>query len=321
MELVVRTQKELSKELSRYAAKRSRTLSKTLRIIIRTKDAEAVHDFRKATRDLQCLIDACRVTRSTRRAKRIRSELQSWRHRLSAWRDSDVMIKLVEKAQRKAHHVYERKAWPAIADKTAKQRQRALKKFLKNADVRSMRKLRTDIKDFVKRRAKIEPMADNLAQLLRQTWQKLSVAIDEFERVPEVANLHAVRIKTKSLRYALDLRQRFYPNRKLEDSSALLKEIQDRIGAWHDELMLSELVRSTLSNFQPISDPNAAKITEGVKEREIAMAESARHYLLAMQETEQYKRLRRVISAAIYATSKDEDAEAAAHQNAIGPSN
>jgi CHAD domain-containing protein len=322
MELVVRTQKELSKKFIQYAAKRSRTLSKTLRIIIRNKDAEAVHEFRKATRDLQCLIDACRVRRSTRRAKRIRSHLQSWRHGLSDWRDSDVMIKLVEQAQRKAHHLYERKAWPAIAEKTVKTRQRALKQFRKNADLLpNIRKLRTKIKELVKSRAKTEHLADNLAQLLQQAWQKLSVAIDEFERVPEVANLHAVRIKTKSLRYALDLRQRFYPNRKLEDSSALLKEIQDRIGAWHDELMLSELVRSTLSNFQPISDPNAAKITEGIKEREIAMAESARHYLLAMQETEQYKRLRRVISAAIYATSKDEDAEAAAHQNAIGPSN
>ena len=317
----MRTQKELSKELIRYAAKRSRTLSKTLRIIIRTKDAEAVHDFRKATRDLQCLIDTCRVTRSTRRAKRIRSELQSWRHGLSAWRDSDVMIKLVEQAQRKAHHLYERKAWPAIAEKTAQQRQRASKKFLKNADLRTMRKLRTKIKEVVKRRAKIEPMADNLAQLLRQAWQKLNVAIDEFERVPEVANLHAVRIKTKSLRYALDLRQRFYPNRKLEDSSAMLKDIQDRIGAWHDELMLSELVRSTLSESHAVSDPSAAKIIEGIKEREIAMAESARRYLLTIQETEQYKRLRRVISAAIYATSNDDDAEEAAHQSATGPVN
>jgi CHAD domain-containing protein len=205
----VRSQKELSKELIHYAAKRSRKLSKRLRTIIRTKDAEAVHDFRKATRDLQCLVDACRVRRSTHGVKRIRSDLRSWRHGLSAWRDSDVMMKLVEQARQKAHHVYERKAWPEIAERTANQRQRALKKFLKSADLRDMRKLRSKIRDFVKSRARVEPMADNLAQLLQQSWQKLSVAIDEFERQPGVANLHAVRIKAKSLRYALDLRQRF----------------------------------------------------------------------------------------------------------------
>ena len=317
----MRTQKELSKELIHYAAKRSRKLSKTLRIIIRTRDAEAVHDFRKATRDLQCLVDACRVRRSTRRAKGIRSNLRSWRHALSAWRDGDVMTKLVEQAQHKARHAYEREVWPAIAKRTAKQRQRAVKTFLRNAELREMRKLRTKIKGLVKSRATIEPMADNLSQLVQQAWQKLSLANDEFERVPEVANLHAVRIKAKSLRYALDLRQRFYPSRKLEDSSAVLKDIQDRIGNWHDEFMLSELVRSTLSESHGISDPNTAKMTGGIKEREIAMAESARRYLLTMQQTEQYKRLRRVLSAAIYATSNDQNAEDAAHQSATGAVN
>jgi CHAD domain-containing protein len=317
MELIVRTQRELSEELIHYAAKRSRKLNKTLQIIVRSKDAEAVHEFRKATRDVQCLVDACRIRRSTRRAKRIRSDLQSWRHALSAWRDGDVMIKLVEQAQKKAQRTYEREAWPTIAETTAKQRKRAMKKFLRDADLRKMRNLRTEIKALVKNRARVEPMADNVAQLLQQAWQKLHFAIDEFERVPGVINLHAVRIKAKSLRYALQLRQRFYPNKKLEDSSVLLKEIQDRIGDWHDELMLSALVRSTLSESHAISDPNAAKVTEGIKEQEIVMAESARRYLLTMQETEQYKRLRRIVSAAIYATSNDDDTEAALHQSAI----
>jgi len=51
------------------------------------------------------------------------------------------------------------------------------------------------------------------------------------------------------------------------------------------------------------------------------MAESARRYLLTIQETEQYKRLRRVMAAAIYATSNDDGAEEVAHQSATGPVN
>jgi hypothetical protein len=81
----------------------------------------------------------------------------------------------------------------------------------------------------------------------------------------------------------------------------------------HDGLTLSELMRSTLSTSHAISDPNAAKVTEGIKEQEIMMADCARRYLLAMQETEQYKRLRRVISAAIYAISNDDEADIALH--------
>ena len=152
-------------------------------------------------------------------------------------------------------------------------------------------------------------MADNVAQLLQRAWRQLHLAIQEFERVPGVANLHAVRIKTKSLRYALELRERFYPNKKLEGLSALLKEIQDRIGDWHDELILSSLVRRALSESHAVSDPNAAKVVEGTKEQEIAMADAARGYLLSMQEREQYKRLRRVVSAAIYATSNDNNTD------------
>src|SRR5690348_322197 len=142
MEFIVRTRRQLSKELTHYAAKRSRKLYKTLQIIIESKNAEAVHDFRKTTRDLQCLIEACRIRRSTGRAKKIRVDLQSWRHALSAWRDGDVMIKLVSQAQQKARHVYEREVWPIIAERMAKQRERALKEFLESADLRKMRKLR-----------------------------------------------------------------------------------------------------------------------------------------------------------------------------------
>jgi hypothetical protein len=60
--------------------------------------------------------------------------------------------------------------------------------------------------------------------------------------------------------------------------------------------MLSAMVRDALSETDAISDPNAAKVTEGIKEQEIVIAESSRRYLLSMQETQQCKRLPRVFS-------------------------
>jgi CHAD domain-containing protein len=315
----LRTQKELSKDLIHYVAKRLRKLKKMFQIVIERQDVEAVHDFRKTTRDLQCLFDACDIKQHTRKTRKIRHDLQSWRHALSAWRDADVMIELVKQARQKAHRTYERQAWPAVAEKITKQRKRAAKKFLKDADFQRMKKLRTKVKGFIKSRAKAEPMADNLGRLLQQGWQKLNFAIEEFERSAEVANLHAVRIKVKTLRCALDLRQRFYPDKQLGDSSVWLKGIQDQIGGWHDELSLSELVRATLSESDAISDPKMAEVIEGIKEKEITMAESARNYLLSVREMQEYKHLRRVLSAAIYATSKSSDAKAAVHQNVMGP--
>ncbi|MBV8056518.1 MAG: CHAD domain-containing protein [Deltaproteobacteria bacterium] len=314
----MRTQKELSKDVIHYAAKLLRKLNKTFQNVIERKDSEGVHDFRKITRDLQSLISACDVKQHVPKTKKIRRDLQSWRHALSAWRDADVMVESVKQARQKAHHTYEQDIWPAVVERTTKQRNRALKKFLKSADFQKMDKLRKNIRGFVKSRAKAEPMADNLSYLLEQGWQKLDFAIGEFERAAIAANLHAVRIKVKTLRYALNLRQRFYPDKRLEDSSVWLKGLQDRIGGWHDELTLSELVRATLSESNTIVDPKRAEVVEGIKEKEITMAESARNYLLSMREKQEYKRLRRVLSAAIYATAKSDDAKAAAQQSAIG---
>jgi CHAD domain-containing protein len=315
----LRTQKQLSKELTRYAVKRLRKLNKTLRVVVTSKDAEAVHDLRKTTRELQSLVDACCINRTTHRAKRVRRGLRFWRHALSPWRDSDVMIKLVEQAQQKAHHVYEQETWAAVAERTAKQRSRASKRFLKGADFKQMSKLRSKTKALVKSQAKVQHMADNLGQLVQRGWHKLRDSIDEFKNVPEVPNLHAVRIKAKALRYALELRQKFYPDKELKDASVLLKDIQDQIGHWHDELMLTELVHSTLLESDSIADPKITKVIEGIKEREIKMAESARHYLLTLEDMEQYNHLRRLLSAAIYATSNDDDAKMAIDQSVTGP--
>jgi len=299
--------KEVRRNFLRYTRKKARKLNEALHASVEEHVPEAVHKFRKATRDLQCIIAVCGIRRSTRKMKRTRDALRESRHALSDTRDSDVLLGLVKRKQHGSRNAQERADWSAVAERLIERRHRTLKLFAKKADFQKFSQLTSTAKAIIRKKAESEPMTENLAELLQQCWRKWNAAIDAFDCDPKVSRLHAVRIKAKSLRYALDLRHEFYPHAQLEEASSWLKDLQDQIGAWHDELALSQLARSTFPNSPRA--PDAAKIVLGIKEQEIAMAETAQQYLQSLRATDEYQRLRRLLSAAIFAMANDQAAE------------
>jgi CHAD domain-containing protein len=308
--------KEVRRKFLRYTHKKGSKLEKALQAIIDKQDPEAVHEFRKTTRDLQGIIAVCAIRRSSRKVKQIRDALRDGRHALSNARDSDVLLELTKQTQQGPRCVEERADWTTIEHRLKKRRRRTLKMFGKKAKTRIFNHLTSTAREIVKRKTKSEPMTDNLALLLQQGWQKWNAAIDAFHSDPKVATLHAVRIKAKSLRYALNLRQDFYPHTQLEHASRWLKDLQDQIGAWHDELALSRLARSTFAKAP--REPHAAKLVQGIKEQEIAMAETARQYLRSLRDTDEYQHLRRLLSAAVFAMADGQPTESPARENITG---
>jgi CHAD domain-containing protein len=308
--------KELQRNFLRYARKKGQKLNEALQIIIDKQHPEAVHEFRKTTRDLQSILAVCGIRHSSRKIKRLRDALRDRRHALSDWRDSDVLLGLI-KQQRSTHNIQERAAWSTIADRITRQRQRTLKRFVKKADPRKLKKLTIETRAVVKKKMRTDPLMNDLAQVLQQSWQKWNVAIDAFDAKPQITKLHDIRIKAKTLRYAMELRQQFYASPQLEQASGWLKEIQDQIGAWHDELTLSQLARNSFA--KPPREPHAAKLIRSIKEQEIAMAETAQKYLRSLRETDEYQRLRRLLSASIFAMAGDQLAESPLRENITGP--
>jgi len=128
-----------------------------------------------------------------------------------------------------------------------------------------------------------------------------------------------VRITAKTLRYAIGLSQRFYPDNELENASEWLKGIQDRVGAWHDEMTLSESARETFSNSRAPRDTRAIAFLRNIKKEEIAMAESARNFIFSIRTTSEYQRLRRVLSASVYAMTNGDDSAVLATDSITGP--
>ena len=291
--------KEFETKFVRHASKRVRQLKSTFKEIVQRLDGEAVHDFRRATRQLQTIVDSCGIRRPSRNVKKIIRRLRRGRHALSEWRDSDVLLVELKKSRRKARTKEERRRWAEIGERIVKQRRRALKRFCRKHKSLKVKATGNKAKALVKERVQSEPMMDNLRRLLERSWNKWTGAIDDFVETSTAPELHEVRIKTKTLRYAIELSQKFYPDRELETASGWLKGIQDRVGAWHDELMLGRVALETFSGTP--RDPSAVKVIRDTKEKEIALAESSRNYILSIRKMKDYQRLKRVLSASVYA--------------------
>jgi CHAD domain-containing protein len=309
--------KKFEKEFVRNAGKRVRELKSTFKEIVQRLDGEAVHDFRRATRELQAIVDACSIRRPSRRVTKTIERLRQSRHALSEWRDTDVLLVELKKARRKARTKAERKSWAEIAERIVKQRRRALKKFCRKHKSLKVKAIGNKAKALVEERVRSEPMMDNLRRLLERSWNKWSGAIDDFVKKAAATELHEVRIKTKTLRYAIELSQKFYPDRELETASEWLKGIQDRVGAWHDELMLGRVALETFSETP--RDPSAIKVIRDTKEKEIALAESSRNYILSIRKMKDYQRLKRVLSASVYAMTNGRGPRDLENESITGP--
>lgn len=297
----MRSGNELEKEFARYARKRVRQLKSAFKEVVEKLDSRAVHDFRKATRHLQTIVDAHGIHRPSRQTVKIRARLRRSRHALSEWRDCDVMLNELKKAQRKARTRDEQRCWSQVAERTAKQRQRAVRKFLRKQKSLKVGATAANVQALVRKEMRSESMMDDLRLLLQRAWEKWNGAIDDFVGDGTAAKLHAVRIKAKTLRYATELSQRFYPDNHLDTAREWLKDIQDRIGAWHDEFMLGQCALETFSGTRASRDPSAIKVIRETKEKEIAMAESSRNFILSIRKTKDYQKLRRLLSASVYA--------------------
>jgi CHAD domain-containing protein len=315
----LRSGKDLEKEFARYARKRTRQLKSTFKEVVDKLDSRALHDFRQATRQLQTIVDAHRIHRPSRKAEKIRQRLRRSRHALGEWRDCDVMLKEIKKAQRKARARDEGRCWSQVADRVAKQRRRTMRKFL--AKYKSLRIGATaaGVKALVKKKIRSDTMMDDLRLLLQRSWEKWNVAIDDFVGDVTAAKLHAVRIKAKTVRYAVELSQRFYPDNHLDSASEWLEDIQDRIGAWHDEYMLGQYALETFSSGRASREPAAIKVIRGIKETEIAMAESSRNFILSIRKTKDYQQLRRLLSASVYAMANGSGPSERTSESIEGP--
>jgi CHAD domain-containing protein len=211
------------------------------------------------------------------------------------------MLAELKKVQRDPGVRGERPYWRELTRQTEKEHRRAAKKFLKRRKSFDVKRTASRIKQAAKKEHRSERIMEDLGALLEGGWSKWLSSIDNFIDEKTATALHRVRIKSKALRYALDLTLRLYPDSELQRDSNWLKEIQDQIGAWHDELALGQRALKTFAKLP--RDAKALKVIRRIKEKEIRLAEAAQKFIVSVRADADYKRLRRRLSASVFAMS------------------
>ena len=306
--------KKLAPKFRRLAYRRIRQLKKYFDRIVDQADSEAVHDFRKSTRHLQAVVETCES--QSRKTEKLRGNLRKFRHVLGEWRDTEVLLAELRKVQR--HHGYsaERPYWRELAADILKAHEKATKTFFRRRKSLKVKATTSGLKKLVKKEYHSATLMHDLQGELANRWKKWVASIEDFVADNTATALHGVRIKSKGLRYALKLTLYLYPDEELEACADWLKEIQDRLGAWHDEMTLAQ---RALKSFAALPrEPDALKVIRRIKENEISLAEAARDFITPIRMTHEYACLRRRLSATVFALA-DADATSSRSDDLIEP--
>jgi CHAD domain-containing protein len=229
------------------------------------------------------------------------------------------MLEQLRAARRQARRQQEKRTWAQLAETIATRRQRTLKKLRRGYRELKVPKLGQKAQALLKKNHRSEWKMENLRLLLQRDWNKWNKSIDDFVADSSTANLHQIRIKAKTAKYAVQLSQRFYPDDQLADMSEWLSDLQDRIGAWHDELMLAQSALAAFSKPRAVRGPGMVQIIRQLKEKEITMGEAARVLIVSIRDTKEYRHMRRLLSAEVYAMTSNLSGDAAGAESITGP--
>ncbi len=241
------------------------------RAVLETEAVEAIHKMRVTTRRLQASLDLLEREMKVRKLKR---RLRKWRRRLSAVRNYDVFLELIEKetARRGRARREQLELVKAILKERRLNRAAKVRQFLEDIDIDAIAirlgLLEPSIRE-TSDTAGVDDDAHNQAAPVEATTEaselderrvasyaaeRLDQRLAEFQALAaqshptnNPAELHQLRIAAKRVRYLLELVTEMGFG---EASRALawLRTLQDRIGDWHDLEALEEEIIAIVSS-------------------------------------------------------------------------
>jgi CHAD domain-containing protein len=280
---------------ARELDRRVNKLRKSLKGFSKDPTVDDVHDLRTRTRRVESILLALELD-SSRSVRKLLSALQLVRRRAGKVRDMDVLTSYVVGLGvqddsgcivRLLHHLggerhrYARKLHSIVQD-TAPELRKRLK--------RSRRKLDSTLDRFAKSKFDLESGG---GQSEEAPLHAMSVALRLCRELAAVQrlgpnNLHAYRLEVKRLRYVLEMAESSEAEQR--DFIDELKDVQDRIGEWHDLLELAGIAHQVLKEHRGCKV--LAKI-EGIRDRKfkeaLRITEEMRHRYLPTASTDKKK--------------------------------
>jgi CHAD domain-containing protein len=240
---------------------RMRKFSSLLLEVLAGDSDEAVHDLRVCSRRLQQVVvtlapvptvpPQARTQALTQALTMVRA-LRRARRSLGGWRDCDVLIDLLERKARRIRNPEEKRVWDMVRALALNRRTREIRRARRRLANRKLFTLAHRAQRFIDELAPSRPrdvsgvaaevLAPSVAAGYAQWRQALALACDGLD----AAKIHDFRIRTKQLRYRIELVR----DLGADDTQAalgLLKSLQDELGSWHDRAELFRLTTEAVA--------------------------------------------------------------------------
>jgi CHAD domain-containing protein len=228
--------------------------------VLTSEDQGAIHDLRVWSRRLQQVLVGLYGETPPRRARAMHRVLRRTRRAISQWRNYDVVIDAVKRHVRRARNEERRRAWSIVLKSAAEARRREVRrarKRLMKLDVFGLR---------AAGEAVIEAGGPAHNTLDASFWAAVSRAHDRWREAyakalksKQAEDVHAFRIRTKRLRYRIELAREL----GTEGTKELLdwfRKLQDGLGRWRDRVELGRVIAGSIADPDHLLKESRASI-------------------------------------------------------------
>ncbi len=237
--------------LERLLRDRLRKFMSLLPKVLAEDSVDDVHDLRVWSRRLQQVVSTLSPEPLPSERRTMVRALRRARRALGGWRDCDVMIDLLERKARRMRNPEEKKAYVMIRDLALSKRDRGIRRARRKLADRKLFTLGLRAEKFLEGLAHADGsdtaavMACAVAEVYAEWRKALARAAESFDP----GEVHAFRIRTKQLRYRIEL-ARDLGEPEAESALDYLRSLQDVLGAWHDQVELLRLTAEALADSE-----------------------------------------------------------------------
>ncbi len=222
--------------------------------VLKGGDARAIHDLRVASRRLEAVADLICPAPLPAEARKLRRQIKRSRRALSKVRDSDALLERIETLLARKRTA-RRKAWAVIAKHLRERRKEAFRRAKRKisraelpaalARLREWLELETP-PSLARSQAGAEParltagwLQARIGKAIQEAGATFEARLGRVRERPDAPAAHKARIAAKRARYLAEILRDFGAPESAE-AAAWFREVQKRLGDWHDLGLLEE---------------------------------------------------------------------------------
>lgn len=228
--------------------------------VLTAEDQDAIHDLRVWSRRLQQVLVAMHGETLPRRARAMRRVLRRTRRAIGQWRNYDVVNETIQRRIARARNEERRHAWAIVLKSVSEARRREIRRARK----RLMKLAVFGIREAGE--ALIEAGSPAHDRLDAPFWTAVAQAHDRWceshaaaLQSKQAEDIHAFRIRTKRLRYRIELAREL----GIDGTKPLLewfKKLQDWLGRWRDRIELGRVIAGSIADPDRLLTESRASI-------------------------------------------------------------